>query len=107
MEITTLADLDGTPHADVFDDHRPRTVRLALDAGEAVPRHTHPGTDIVLHLLSGRLELTLDDETHAVEAGQLVQFSGDREISPRAATDATAVLVFAPSPDGGDAPESG
>jgi anti-sigma factor ChrR (cupin superfamily) len=46
MAITTLADLDGTPHADVFDDHRPRTVRLALDAGEAVPRHTHPAIEI-------------------------------------------------------------
>ncbi|WP_435129857.1 cupin domain-containing protein [Halobaculum sp. D14] len=99
-EFTTLDDLEKTPHAEVFDDRRPRTVRLALDAGDRVPPHTHPGTDIVLHLLSGRLELTLDDETHHVEPGALARFSGDREISPHALEPSTAVIVFAPAESG-------
>ena len=96
MEVTALADLTETPHAEVFKNRDPRTVRLQLEAGESIPPHTHPGTDIVLHLLSGRLELSLDGETHEVAAGELVQFSGDREVSPRAREPATAVLVFAP-----------
>jgi len=95
-ELTALSTLSEAPHAEVFE---PRTVRLQLAAGESVPPHTHPGTDVVLHLLSGRLELTLDDETYAVEAGELVQFSGDREVSPHALADSTAVIVFAPSGD--------
>jgi hypothetical protein len=38
----------------------------------------------------------LDGETHELDAGALVQFDGDREISPRAVTDVTALLVLAP-----------
>lgn len=98
-EITTLDELTKTPHAEIFEDHRPRSVRLQLDAGEHVPEHTHPGTNIVLHLVSGHLELSLDDETYEVDPGQLVQFSGEREISPHATEPSTAVVVFAPVPD--------
>ena len=96
MEVTALAELSETPHAELFAEHSPRTVRLSLDAGESVPPHTHPGTDIVLHLLEGRLELGLDGETHDLAAGELVQFSGDHEVSLRAVEPATAVVVFAP-----------
>lgn len=99
-EITSLADLDEVPHAEVFEQHTPRTVRLELEADQRVPPHTHPGEDIVLHLLSGHLEVTLDAETYEVQPGELVQFSGDQEISPHAVEPSTAVLVFAPADDG-------
>lgn len=95
-EITTLTDLTKAPHAEVFEDRRPRTVRLELDTDERVPPHTHPGTNIVLHLVSGHLELALDDETYDVKPGQLVRFNGEREISPRAIERSIAVVVFAP-----------
>jgi quercetin dioxygenase-like cupin family protein len=96
-ERTALDELTERPHADVFDTRRPRTVRLALDAGERVPPHTHPGLDIVLHLLSGRLELALDGETYDLSAGELIRFSGDREVSPHAVDESVAVVVFAPA----------
>jgi redox-sensitive bicupin YhaK (pirin superfamily) len=96
-EITTLNDLTKTPHAEVFEVRCPRTIRLELDADERVPPHTHPGTNIVLHLVSGYLELSLDDETYDVTPGQLVRFSGEREISPHAIEPSTAVVVFAPN----------
>lgn len=97
-EIVSLNSLTEEPHAEVFDGD-PRTVRLELSAGESIPAHTHPRTDIVLHLLDGQLELTLGEERHELDAGDIAQFSGDREISPRALDDATALLVFAPSQD--------
>jgi quercetin dioxygenase-like cupin family protein len=96
-ERTTLADLDDRPHAEVFERRRPRTVRLELDADERVPRHTHEGTNVVLHLLTGRLELTLDDETYTLDGGDVIRFSGDREVSPYAVEPSTAVVVFAPA----------
>ncbi|MFB6160723.1 MAG: cupin domain-containing protein [Haloferacaceae archaeon] len=98
-EITSLDGLTKTPHAEVFDEHRPRAVRLRLGAGERVPEHRHPGTNVVLHLVSGRLELALDGETHELEPGQLVRFGGEREVSPRAIEASTAVVVFAPATD--------
>jgi quercetin dioxygenase-like cupin family protein len=96
-EITNLGELDSTPHADVFDRRRPRTVRLSLDEGERVPPHAHPGFDVVLHLLTGRLKLELDGDAYDLEPGDLVQFSGEREVSPRAIERSTAVVVFAPA----------
>lgn len=92
----TLADLEATPHAVVFDRPVPKTIRLALDAGESVPAHSHPGEDVVLHVVSGRLELDLDDETYDLAAGDLVQFAGECEVSPTADEDCIAVIVFAP-----------
>jgi len=40
--------------------------------------------------------MTLDDETYALDAGDLIRFSGDREVSPHAVESSTAVVVFAP-----------
>jgi quercetin dioxygenase-like cupin family protein len=96
-ERTTLDDLEERPHAEVFETRRPRTERREPDADERVPRHTHEGTNVVLHLLDGRLELTLDEETYALESGELIRFSGDREVSPYAVEPSTAVVVFAPA----------
>jgi quercetin dioxygenase-like cupin family protein len=98
-ERTTLAALDDHPHAEVFETRRPRTVRLELDAGEDIPRHTHAGTNVVFHLLTGRLNLTLDDETYALNAGEVIRFDGSREVSPAAVKDSTALIVFAPAPE--------
>lgn len=96
-EHVSLDDLEKTPHAEVFDESAPRTVRLRLDAGERMPAHTHPGTNIVLHLVSGRLELTVGEDTYDLRAGDLARFGGDQEISPHAVDPSTAVVVFAPA----------
>lgn len=96
-EITTLADLEETPHAAVFDRREPRTVRLSLDAGDRIEPHRHPGTDVVFCLLAGRIDLSLDDEEYSLSSGDVARFSGDRRISPRATTDSTALVVFAPT----------
>lgn len=98
-ELATLDELTDAPHAELFEQRQPRAVRLQLDADERVPPHTHPGTNVVLHVLSGRLELSLDDDVYDLESGQLVRFSGEREVSPHAREPSTAVVVFAPQTD--------
>lgn len=99
VEITAIDALTTSPHAEVFDEQQPRTVQLTLDAGEGVPAHTHPGTNIVLHLLSGRLELSLDDECYELSSGEIARFSGEREVAPHAIDESTAILVLAPVED--------
>lgn len=93
----TLSELHATPHAEVFADP-PRTVRLALDAGQGMAPHSHPGESVLFHVLEGELTLRLDGTRHDLSAGDLIRFDGDREVAPRAETDATALVVFAPSP---------
>lgn len=96
-EHTDLADLDGSPHAEVFETPRPRTVRLELAEGARVPPHSHAGTDVVVHLVSGRLEFSVDDEVYELRPDDLLRFRGSREVSPHALEDSTAVIVFAPA----------
>ncbi|MFC7131107.1 cupin domain-containing protein [Haloferax chudinovii] len=98
-EHAALADLPAQTHALVFETDRPKTVRLRLEAGDEVPAHSHPGFDVVFHVVAGRMELTLDGETHDIAAGELLRFGGDCDISPRAPVDSSAVLVFAPADD--------
>ncbi|MFD1647692.1 cupin domain-containing protein [Haloarchaeobius litoreus] len=97
--ITTLDELDGQPHANVFPDAEPKTIRLTLDAGEEVPAHAHPDREIVLYLVDGRLELRLGDETHELSAGDVVRFDGDQDIAPRAVEETTALIVLASRTD--------
>lgn len=100
-ERAHLPDLDGTPHANVFPESEPKTVRLTLDAGEGVEAHRHPGRSVVLYVLDGSIELGLDDETHSLGRGDIVRFDGDREIAPLAREASTALVVLAPTPDDG------
>lgn len=95
-DVTSLEVLTATPHADVFEDRTPRTVRLQLAADERVPRHRHPDSNVVLYVRSGAVELTLGDEVYDLEPGDVVRFDGDQEISPYAVDDSTALVVFAP-----------
>jgi len=94
-EIVSIGDLEGTPHANVFPDAEPKTIRLTLDAGEKVPAHDHPDREIVLYLIEGAIELTLDDEEYDLSAGDIVRFDGRREVSPRAIEPSVALIVLA------------
>lgn len=98
-DITSLDDLDGQPHANVFPDAEPKTVRLSLEAGQTVPEHTHPGRDIVLYVVDGDIELTLGEDTHELTGGDVARFSGDQDIAPRATSESTALIVLAPGED--------
>jgi len=97
--ITSVDELEATPHAEVFDERNPRTVRLRLEADDSVPAHRHPESNVVLHLLEGEVELTLGDEVYTLESGDIAQFDGDQDISPHAIDESTALLVFAPKTD--------
>lgn len=98
--IRTLDELEGRPHANVFPGAEPRTIRLVLPEGDEVPAHTHPDREIVLHLVEGAIELRVGDERHDLTAGDVARFDGDREISPRALEDSTALIVLAARSEG-------
>lgn len=98
-EVTSLDRLDDAPHAEVFDDRAPRTVRLELEADQRVPEHRHPESNVVLHVLEGGIDLTLGDEVYDLEPGDVVRFDGDQDVSPYAREESTALVVFAPKTD--------
>lgn len=93
--VRALDDLDGRPHANVFPEAEPKTIRLKLEAGESVPAHSHPNREIVFYVRTGQLEVDIGDETHTLRAGEIARFDGDQEIAPRAEVDSTALIVLA------------
>ena len=97
--LVSLDDLDAEPHAVLFPDEEPKTIRLSLAAGDVIAAHRHPGREIVAHVLDGRIAFSLGDETHEVGPGDVARFDGDQEISPRAIEDSRALLVLAPAAD--------
>jgi quercetin dioxygenase-like cupin family protein len=94
--IKTLDDLDGQPHANVFPDDEPKTIRLTLDAGESIPEHDHPEREIIFYVVEGTIELTLGEDTHELTTDDIARFDGDQDISPTAKTESTALIVLAP-----------
>jgi len=97
--IHSLADLDGSPHANVFHGAEPKTIRLTLEADERVAPHQHPGREIVFHLLEGEIDLHLGEDTVELSEGDIARFDGDQEISPVASEDSTALIVLAHTPE--------
>ena len=102
VTIESIEQLEGKPHCNVFPTDEPKTIRLTLSEGEHVEPHSHPDREIVLYLISGELELRLDEDSHHVQAGDVVHFDGTRDISPSANADSTALLVLARKSEGPD-----
>lgn len=94
-EVVSLDDLTTEPHAHLFEADEPQTIRLSLDEGERVAPHQHPDRDVVFHLLEGRIEVMLGEQTATLQAGDVARFDGAQDISPRALESATALLVLA------------
>jgi quercetin dioxygenase-like cupin family protein len=93
--IQQLSNLEATPHANVFPDAEPKTIRLVLEAGEQVDPHRHPDREIVFYLIEGGITLHLGEDTVDLSGGDIVQFDGDQEISPVATETSTALIVLA------------
>lgn len=93
--IRSLSELDTTPHADVFPGCEPKTVRLELEPGEAIPGHTHPGREIVLYVVDGHIELRLGEDSYELNADDIARFDGKQEISPQAIEASTVLIVLA------------
>ncbi|MFB6152624.1 MAG: cupin domain-containing protein [Halodesulfurarchaeum sp.] len=97
--VRTLTDIPGHPHANVFPESEPKTIRLTLEAGEEVAPHSHPDREIVFYLVDGVVEVQLGDEEYKLRAGDITCFDGDQDIAPHAIEDATALIVLAPRSD--------
>ncbi|TKX78540.1 cupin, partial [Halorubrum sp. SD626R] len=53
-----------------------------------------PGSAVLFHALEGSFDVRVDDETHRVEAGELLRFDGDRTVEPTAREDGAALIVL-------------
>jgi quercetin dioxygenase-like cupin family protein len=70
-------------------------VRATLPAGSIAPRHSHPHEQMTM-VVSGRLEMTLGDETAILGPGEVVHIPGGTEHEAKALENAVITDVFHP-----------
>ncbi len=66
-----------------------------IDAGAAIPMHSHPHEQVV-NMLEGELELVVDGTPHMLTAGDVHVIPGGAAHGARAVTEARVLDVFAP-----------
>ena len=70
--------------------------RVIIPADQTNPRHRHPNCDEILHLLTGRLEHSLDDERFFIEPGDTISIPAGTWHNAKAldGVDAEMVICF-------------
>ena len=66
-----------------------------LAQGANLPKHSHPHEQTG-YLVSGQIEITINDVTHQVKPGDSWCIAGDVEHDAVAITDSVAIEVFSP-----------
>lgn len=71
-----------------------QVTRLVVSAGQTLPPQRSLG-DATVHCLEGRVEFTVDDETHELTPGRLVYLGAKMPFAVRALDDAVLLLTMA------------
>ena len=71
-----------------------RVIHISFEAGQQVPAHKHPNNDVIVQVLSGELEHTMNSNTTTLKANDLAHFFGDNEVGLHNTSDTpTQILV--------------
>lgn len=70
--------------------------RVTLPAGQGSPMHRHPNCDEILHLLSGKIEHTLEDQRFILEPGDTISIPTGlwHNATVLSETDAELIICF-------------
>jgi quercetin dioxygenase-like cupin family protein len=77
----------------LFKSEELEVIRLVLPAGKAFPAHSVAG-EITIQCIEGRLDVTVDGESHLLAAGQLLFLSAKLPHSVVALEDASALVTI-------------
>ncbi len=84
---------EGTLSRVLYKDDRIRVVVFAFDAGQELTAHTAP-VAAVIEVVSGRLRLSLGDESHEAAPGSWVHMEPDLTHSVRALEPSVMLLTM-------------
>jgi quercetin dioxygenase-like cupin family protein len=99
-------DLNDIQEREIVPGYRARFVHAEkmtlayweVDAGAALPEHSHPHEQIA-NVLEGEFELTVDGISQVLVPGQVAVIPGDVPHSGRAVTDCRLLDAFQPARD--------
>ncbi len=89
--------LSAQPSSALFKAGDLEVMRLVLLAGKSMPPHQVAGT-ITVQCLEGRLDVTVDGQSHLLAAGQLLYLEGGVRHAVTALEDASALVTVVLKP---------
>jgi quercetin dioxygenase-like cupin family protein len=88
------ARLAGERTIALFKSEHLEVMRLVLLQGKSFPPHQVAG-DITIHCIEGRIDVTLEDGSHVLDAGELMYLPGGALHGVVALEDASALVTIA------------
>ena len=76
----------------LFKSRDLEVMRLVLLAGKSLPLHRVPG-EITIQCIEGVLDVTVEDDSRVLRAGQLIYLNGDTLHAVKAIEDASALVT--------------
>ncbi len=84
----------------VFNEDKVLNFILNMKPGQALPPHTHESSDLVLHVLTGNGEVTVDGINQTVSEGDVLYLKGEEVFSMKNTgdKDMSAFVIITPNP---------
>lgn len=67
---------------------------LTMQPGQGMPVHNHPGCTVTIQGMVGEATVYLDGAPHPLKEHELIAFSGERMVSPRNDSAASAAVLI-------------
>ena len=85
--------LSGAKTTALFKSEQLEVMRLVLQAGKSLPPHSVPG-EITIHCIEGRIDITLDSQSHRLDAGEMLFLARSQSHGVRALEDSSALVTI-------------
>lgn len=84
----------------IFNEEKALNFALNLKTGQEIPPHKHENSDLILYVVTGQGELTVDGKSQEIISGDVVYCEGKEEFSLRnnSNDNLSCFVVLAPRP---------
>jgi quercetin dioxygenase-like cupin family protein len=84
----------------IFNEDKVLNFVLNMKPGQGLPDHTHENSELILHILKGNGEVTVDGKTQKVVEGDVLHLKGEEvfRLTNNGDMDMSTFVVIAPNP---------
>lgn len=84
----------------LFNEDKILNFVLNLRPGQTLPPHTHENSELIVHVITGSGEVTVDNNTHEATQGDVLFCKGEEVFSLKNTGDAdmSCFVIIAPNP---------
>ncbi|MGI5949041.1 DUF1637 domain-containing protein [Peptoniphilus sp.] len=68
-----------------FSDENYTVIKKSLANNEVVDKHSHPGNDVIITIVKGKIKVLVDDEEkYELDPGKILKFDGVNSVAIKA-----------------------